>query len=118
VVILDKNHPPNALNSTYDRICEICCDSKINLEFILLTQKSDPYTLDSHTYPFSFEFMLACLKRVDSRKTHLTLPGGSLKSTEIVFSFINFFRDFDIQSIEADHVLQIEFVKEKQQEWE
>lgn len=106
-LFIDKNNLPNQLPKVLDLLHNKCNGLFDQWRFVGLI----PESFQSHQlfpkliYPFSINFMMNCLQRVQSRKdTHETLNGQGYKSANILFSFINAYRNFrfDISQIKSE----------------
>ena len=109
-LFIDKNHLPPALPKVLDHLNDKCSSLFTHWRFIGLY----PDSYESHQvsnkliYPFSLNFMLNCLDRVQSRKdTHETLNGQGYKSANILFSFINGYRNIELNDKSIKHDFQM-----------
>jgi len=123
-IFIDKNHPPNAIRSTLDSL-RMYSDGG-NLKIIAVTPVilENPFSYEDggkcHRYPFSIQFFLNCLDRVQKRKEHETLPGSGIKSASVLLMFLNFFRNVNLNKASIlrngfDGILPIPFTAESDQ---
>lgn len=100
-LFIDKNNLPNALPKVLENLEDRCSSLFDQWRFVALFPESFKPHLVFHKlkYPFSLNFMMNCLQRVQSRKeSHETLNGQGYKSANILFSFINAYRNFFLDS--------------------
>lgn len=98
-LFIDKNNLPNAIPKILDTLQERCSSSFDQWRFVGLYPDSYQQHRVSNkiVYPFSLNFMMNCLERVQNRKgTHETLNSQGYKSANILFSFINGFRNIQL----------------------
>lgn len=100
-LFIDKNNLPNALPKVLENLEDKCSSLFDQWRFVALYPESfKPHFVSNKLkYPFSLNFMMNCLQRVQSRKEcHETLNGQGYKSANILFSFINAYRNFSLDS--------------------
>ena len=93
LIILDKNHPPQAVTSTIPFLQSIM-PKKVNYKLIAILPKvCSTYSSEKGAYPFSLTYLLNCLSRCLNRDTHETLLGDPYKLTGVVFMFFSLFKN-------------------------
>ena len=88
VVLLDKNHPPNAWGGALKLIQS--CNTQVRI--VALTPESTPYIFGKYTYPISLALLVQCCLRVNSRGEHETLNGGWAKQVGVVLMMYGMYR--------------------------
>eukprot|EP00744_Colponema_vietnamica_P005270 GILI01007735.1.p1 GENE.GILI01007735.1~~GILI01007735.1.p1 ORF type:complete len:579 (+),score=159.26 GILI01007735.1:133-1869(+) len=120
LLILDKNHPENAIGSAMDQVKK-SCPPNVDLRFVALLTNSTPCTVNRCEYPFSLDFLYDCIDRVMRRTEHGTLTGYDLNAAIVV---VRFFKLFERQSLDDGHlsllgfqrVIRLAFVKEGEEQ--
>ena len=98
-LFIDKNNLPPALPRVLAFLHDKCDDLFDQWRFVGVFPDSflDHRVSNRLKYPFSINFMLNCLQRIQNRKgSHETLNGQGYKSANILFSFINAFRNIQL----------------------
>ena len=111
-LFIDKNNLPSAMPRILENLNDRCSSLFNKWRFVGLY----PNSFQTHrvsnklAYPFSLNFMLNCLQRVQSRKgSHETLNGQGYKSANILFSFINGYRNelLNDETIKFDYKMHL-----------
>lgn len=126
ILFIDRNHPPNGIEKILSHIRKVT-PAKFKPEIIALLPQGTPGTEfgfvnakgDNISYPFSLNFFLKCLERVQSRKGHETLNGEGSKSLNVMLMFLNLYRNSNLgheflRNYGFDNCLSMEFIKEAQ----
>lgn len=126
VLFLDKNHPPNALKGAISALRE-ASSSRVELEIVALTPQLKRRYLHTSLknsknvseYPFSFDFLMSCISRVQDRKTHETLNGEGEKSLGVMINFFSMYRNTNLTdefllNEGFDSILRLPFVNDSQ----
>lgn len=117
-VFLEKNHPPEAIESVLRTIRESA--QGLNVQVIALASSNDSecITTTKHFYPFSANLFLTCFDEVQKRKEHETLVGRGVESAKVCLLFMNLFKNFrldkfSLNKIGFDKVIYVSFVNEE-----
>lgn len=100
LLILDKNHPPSAVESTLKDLKGIMGKYHKDVKIVALTPEiTNPLEeKGKYSYPFSIEYLVTCLKRVLNRETHETLIGEPRAKANILLGFMSLYRGFRFNS--------------------
>jgi len=98
-LFIDKNNLPNAIPRILETLEDRCSSLFDKWRFVGLYPESfQPHQVSNKLfYPFSINFMMNCVQRVQDRKgSHETLNGQGYKSANVLFSFINGYQNEDL----------------------
>jgi hypothetical protein len=120
IIFLDKNHPPQALDSTMSELQHI---SIPNVEIKVVAVIPLCYKnlrIHNKEYPFSENFILNCMSRAIKREGHQTLIGEPLKILNVVTMFVQQFRDFkfkgpSLSKLNIDYYIELPFTFENKE---
>jgi hypothetical protein len=106
LIMLDKNHPVNAI----EKVLKVIRTKVPTAKVIGLVPKcGTPY----RDYPFSLEFLCSCLRRAIERVQHETLTGTPEHIASIVILFFKFFRGVKFNEIQLEGILEFPFTIEE-----
>jgi hypothetical protein len=120
IIFLDKNHPPQALDSTMTELQHI---SVPNVEIKVVAVIPLCYKnlrVHNKEYPFSENFVLNCMSRAIKREGHQTLIGEPLKILNVVTMFVQQFKDFkfkgpSLSKLNIDYYIELPFTIESKE---
>lgn len=95
ILVLDKNHPPQAVTSLMESIEEYRRRMHLDIKMIAITPlvSSLYQDINGGSYPFSLTYLLNCIDRCINREYHETLVGNPNKLTSVVFMFFKLYRN-------------------------
>lgn len=112
-LFIDKNHCPGTFEKVIDNIQKIGKD--FDLQIIALYPEANGVW---GRYPFSLNYFMNCIYRVQNRTEHDTLRGNRDKSMNVMFMYMQLFRDAKLTEAELrrkgfDKALSIDLTMEK-----
>lgn len=98
VVFLDKNHPPNGIQKAVNTVKSECPRNCRLFLHALVPKCEIPFSNCKRKvfYPFSLEFLLTCLHRIQNRTNHQNLQGKTTKTLNVGLMFFNMFRNVEL----------------------
>lgn len=87
LALLDKNHPPNAIEGTLKTLRQSCPEQFTLRVAALLPKTVRSYQCGDTELPFSLNFLFNCMNRVQSRANHPTLNGDGIQSLNVQIMF-------------------------------
>ena len=123
IIFLDKNNPPNILQTSIQFIQEKLSKYKnLNTKITLITPINQ--TMKKSSFPFSKKLLFFCLNRVFKRENHETLEGNYKKKLYVLLMFYNFYNRIKFckesyrNTLQLDYFIEFPFVNEDNNEEE
>ena len=120
ILYVDKNHTPTIHEKTIDIITKTLKPFNVKLQLYCLVPqniKGKVFRIKDFQYPFSREFIIACLMRCMNREGHQTLDQDPIYRVKVFLKFLQIYRNEKLKEMDdLDGFIEIPFVNEEEYE--
>ena len=101
VLVLDKNHPPNAIGKTLETLRRRVPRGR-QLKTVLVLPETQPASVGGKKFPMSFSLLLQAMVRLKDRPDHDTLTGSLPKRLRVLLFMYSLYANTSFQGMKID----------------